>query len=206
MKLKKTVAALFLATISTVSFSQIHFGAKVGLNISQIEFSSNTGTDESPRLAPVFGAFAEISINDKFSFQPELHYSMEGTVMSGSMYFEEFDEEIDMDITFKTDYLNIPLLAKYKFGNGLCLQAGPQIGFLMKAKVTAEAEDVEATEDAEDAFESLNTSIALGAAYELKNGLGFDLRYNFGLSNVLKDSGDETGRLNTLQISAFYKF
>jgi hypothetical protein len=203
MKLKSVLVVALLAAFSTVGFSQIRYGAKLGVNLSSMKLSFDSGMDFGSRVSPVLGGFAEYDLSDKFALQAELVYSMEGSSVSGTMAEWDGDElvEYEVDGKYKLDYLNIPLLAKYKFGNGLSLLAGPQFGFLMSAK--AGDEDFE---DVKDDFNGMNTSLAIGAAYELESGLGFDLRYNMGLSNIGKDMGDETLKLNTIQISAFYKF
>lgn len=206
MKLKSVLVVALLAAFSTVGFSQIRYGAKLGANISSLKFSDDEGMDLSSRISPLLGGFLEYGLSDKFALQGELVYSNEGGKFSADTYFDGMEEPINVDYTIKNSYLNIPLLAKYKFGNGLSLQAGPQFGFLMSSKLKMEAGGEEDEQDLKDDMESMNTSIALGAAYELESGLGFDLRYNMGLSNVMKDMGDETVKQNTLQISAFYKF
>ena len=170
-----------LAMISTVSFAQVKFGVKLGTNIAN--GSGDDFEDADSRIGTVIGGFANFSIiEEKLSFQPELLYSAQGAK--------------DDESTFKADYLNVPLMMKYYFG-GLNVQAGPQVGFLMSAKV----ED----EDIKDEMKGVDFGFNLGVGYDLDFGLGFDLRYNLGLSNVF-DYDDADGKNRVIQFTVNYAF
>ena len=152
------------------------FGVKAGLNFSNVT-AKDSGVSISPDGATSFylGAVVDFELSEKFHIQPEVLYSAEG--------FEDFD----------MSFVNIPVMAKYYVAEGFNLQAGPQVGFLVDA------------EDGTDGFKSVNFGLGLGAAYEMENGLFFDTRYNFGLSNLADFDGAE---LNTkaFQIGVGYRF
>ncbi len=127
--MKKLFLFTALALLSlTISIAQVNFGAKAGVNFSDItgdDVDSFTG-----RTAFHVGVVAEIMISDMFSVQPELLYSAQGS---------DWEEDFEGD-TFSgegpIDYLNIPIMAKYYVVEGLSLEAGPQIGILLSAKYT----------------------------------------------------------------------
>lgn len=153
--------------------SDINFGLKGGLNFALIA-GDDTG-DFDGRIAFHVGAVAEFPISEKFSFQPELLYSSQGDKMTSD----------GMDIDFKFDYLNLPLLAKYYVAEGFSLEAGPQIGFLLSSKVEADGVSI----DLKDVIKGIDFGLGFGLGYKLEDGLNFAARYNLGLSNIVDNNG-----------------
>lgn len=192
-KLLFIVIILSLTLISCGTANKARIGAKAGVNFSDI-----TGDDvDSFKGLTSFhlGGVVEIPISDGFSFQPELLYSAQG-----SDY-----EESSFSGSVKADYLNVPLLAKIYVGEGLSVEAGPQVGFLMSAKDEYDGGD----EDIKDFLKSTDFGVNLGLGYRLESGLNFGARYNLGLSNV-NDSPDLDGgaeyKNGVIQVSVGYFF
>lgn len=166
-----------------VQGQELHFGVKAGANFSSLKISSEFGGG-SPDGATSFyvGGLADIGFSEKFHVQPEILYSMEGAK--------------DADIS----YLNIPVMLKYYLIEGLNIQAGPQIGFLLDA------------EGGTDGLKSSNFGINFGAAYELAGGFFVDARYNLGLSNISDIevdpgfSGDVSLKTKGFQLGVGYRF
>lgn len=192
------------ALMATGAFAQVSFGAKAGINLSKItsEMGDESETSDS-RLAPAFGAFMNYQLSDKFSIQPELMLSMEGSKD------EESEGGYSWEQTNKITFINIPVMAKANIANGLYLEAGPQLGFKMSAKYETEVSGGGESEtedgDIED-IKSMNFSLGVGAGYEMESGLGFGLRYNLGLSNMYDGEGDAEYKINTIFIGLSYKF
>ncbi len=203
--MKKLFTITMALVAFTISAQNVTFGAKAGLN-----FASMTGDDADGldgRTSFHIGVTAEIEMSDTFSIQPELLYSGQGftdsdefEVSDGSGNFDVFDA----DITAKVDYLNLPIMLKYYVSDGLSLEAGPQIGFLLSAKAKVEAEGESETEDIDD-LKSTDFAFNLGAGYKLDSGLNFGLRYSMGLTDV--PDGDSDGfKHSVLQLSVGYNF
>jgi hypothetical protein len=194
---KLFVIAALIAMVSSTSFAQVKFGVKAALNIASI--SGDDFDDADSRTGTAFGAFAQVGINDKLAFQPELLYSMQGAKFSDS----------GIDGTLKLDYLQVPLLIKYYVTEGLSINAGPQLGFLLSANYELEYDGESEEEDLKDYMNGIDFGLDFGAGYQLENGLGFDLRYNLGLSNILNedDWGDDAeGKNSVFQIAVSYAF
>ncbi len=171
------VAVIAVMGLPTMNAQDIQFGAKAGLNFATIteENTTDITTDFN------FGLLAEIPISEKFSFQPELIYSGQG---SSSVILS---------------YINVPLIGKYYVVKGLSLEAGPQIGFLL----TAENEDTNV--DAKNLFKTLDVGFNLGVGYKLNNGLFFNARYNLGVTNISNVEGVTTeNRFVQLTIGYFF--
>lgn len=197
---------IILSTMAVAAFSitahaqtpDLKLGAKAGVNFANL---SNSNGDM--KTAFHVGVLAEVFINEKFSVQPELLYSSQGTSLK-----EEFLGG-SIDVKTNLDYINIPIMAKYYLMDGLSVQAGPQVGFLVKAEGKSGGE----TQDIKDSFQSVDFGINLGAGYELPMGVFFDARYNLGLSKVNKKIEDEDFGIQpkdikngVIQISVGYKF
>lgn len=185
-----------MALVATTASAQTTFGVKAGVNFASVTGDDGEGLDG--RTSMVFGGFAKFQLTEKFAFRPELLYSMQGA--SGS----EEEEGVNVDLTVKLDYLNIPLMAKYYVSEGFSLQAGPQIGFNLSAKEKYEAMGIDVENDIED-IKGVDFGLNFGAGYELENGLGFDARYNLGLSNIGDWEGAD-GKNGVFQITVGYAF
>jgi hypothetical protein len=192
--MKKIVfVAAALLMVGIYSQAQVKFGVKAGANFYKFSGSDAKIGSVSPKFQPgvAGGVFANLTVSKQFSVQPELLFSMEG-----SKYEESGDK-----LMYKTNYLNIPVMAQYNNPSGFYAETGPQIGFLMSAK----ADDGTNTTDIKDSFKSINFSWALGAGYKLANGFGFGARYNFGLANVA-DESDTDVKLGGFHVGVFYTF
>lgn len=202
------VALAFLGIATVQAQDEVSFGAKAGLNIASL--SGDDVDDLDSRTGFHIGAVVEIPISEKFSVQPELMYSQQGAKSE-----EEFDG-VTAEGTIRLDYINIPVLAKFYVAEGFSLEAGPQFGFNAKAETEFEVSGggIEAeseTEDIKDDISGFDFGGALGAGYELNNGLFFQTRYVFGFSDVNdSDGGDEDDgdavRNGTFSVSVGFKF
>ena len=150
----------------------IVFGIKGGLNISNFigDIKDNTF-----RTSVHLGIFSEIMVNDRFSIQPEILYSGQGFSGSSEPGFSRS----------KYNYINIPVLAKIYVADRISVEAGPQIGFLLSAKERTDNDNITIKNQ-----KIVDFGLNLGLAYDLKNGVFFQTRYNLGLSNI--NSADNT--------------
>lgn len=99
------------------------------------------------------------------------------------------------------DYINIPVQWQYMFDNDFRLQTGPQVGLLMSVKAKAGGVKY----DVKDGFSNADFSWSFGTSYIPKSGLGGDLRYNLGLTDI--DKGTSVINKNSVfQLGLFYQF
>jgi hypothetical protein len=169
----KKIVIIILIVIGSIANAQkskkdegIVFGLKGGLNISNFIGDIQ---DNSIRTSVHLGIFSEIIINDKFSIQPEILYSGQGYSGSATPGFSRS----------KYDYLNLPVLAKIYVADKISIEAGPQIGFLLSAKERTSNDNATIPKQ-----KTVDLGLNLGLAYDLKNGMFFQTRYNLGLSNI----------------------
>jgi len=189
--MKKTI--IFVATLFfmlNAKSQSAHFGIKGGMNASSLNYEGNS--DMQTKIGFNAGVLAHIHTGNEFwAFQPEAYYSSEGAKSKSNS-------------NVKTDlgYLNVPVLVQYMFNNGFRLEAGPQVGFLMSAKSKVNDNST----DIKNSMQSAVFSIPAGIGYLTSTGLGFDARYNFGISNINKSTGRAKTRSNVFQFDIFYQF
>lgn len=152
----------------------VNIGIKAGINLYDY---NNSGYDQLSGLH--FGLLGHVHLNSAWAIQPELLYSNQSAKIG--------------DTNNVLDYINIPVLLQYMFDNGFRLQAGPQVGILLRA-------------DNRDAMNPTDFGISIGASYVVPaTGFGIDARYNLGLTNINKnDAVISTNR--GLQFGVYYIF
>ncbi len=187
---------IFLSVFTAAAFigqAQIKFGIKAGANFSKFSGDDAKIEDLSPkfRTGLAGGGFVNIGLNEMFSLQPELLYSMEGTT---------YKQPGDKKATYKTDYINIPVLLQYNNPSGFYAETGPQVGFLISAKIAYDGNSM----DIKDDLKTINFSWGLGAGYKLSNGLGIGARYNLGITKI--GDGDGNVKVGGFHVGLSYTF
>ncbi|MEN2414850.1 porin family protein [Flavobacterium mesophilum] len=169
-------------------------GSRLGIKAG-VNFPNNADFNENKNLIGYqIGVFSEIKMEENFGIQPELFYSTHGVRNKFIMDDIAYDNEI------KLSYLNLPILAKYFVTQGLSVQAGPQIGFLMQAKENG----INIT----DHVKTVDFGLNFGIGYNFLEYCSVDLRYNLGLSNALDyNIGDNNYKIksNVFSLAVGYK-
>jgi opacity protein-like surface antigen len=233
----KKIILTSIMLCSVFAFSQdIKFGAKVGLNLSNLRGDYPAAVNEhNSKIGFHIGGFAQYEINDKFTLQPELLFSTQGNTYGNKTYYGGGTYYDGAEYNLKLNYLNLPIILKYKIIEKLSIEIGPQIGYLMSAKTK-----VDVTEDSRDPSQNysveidmlndgvynfggttvqskasanrLDFSLNLGASYDITEKIFIEGRYNLGLSNVDKNSTNGTAtnswnmKNSVFQLSAGYRF
>ena len=188
--MKKVVLSLVVLLISASAFAQLNGGVKAGLNLADFGADAKDAFDSKSRIGFHVGGYLTFSLSDAISIQPELLYNSVGAKFEG-------DGE-DADIVM--DYISIPVMFQYNINESFNIQAGPQLGLLMSAKVKADGSSV----DIKDSFKGTDFGLNVGVGANFGK-LNATARYCLGLANTFEDSGDEKGTNNVIQISLGYK-
>lgn len=215
-KMKKLVLlslCLMVGTFITTNAQGVFkAGVKGGLNIASIGgdsyYNTTSGIDYNSRIAFHIGGFLEVPLTEKFSFQPELLYSSQG---SGYGAFGAFGFD-DTNL----GYVNVPLLGKYHIWNGISAEVGPVIGILVTANSDDDFYDPDFSDDNDfddgeiddkERYNTLDAGIAIGATYIFDFGLFAGLRFQKGILNIYDDRfTNAKGQNNVFQIFAGYSF
>ncbi len=190
--------------------TKTRFGIRAGVNLSTVNMSGGTSLSEGR----VTGANSKTSYNagvlvnvplgaSAFRFQPEVNFSSQGARLFGNNNTFSYEQDLN--------YLNIPLNFQWVAPNGIFVQTGPQVGFLMSAN-TKDATGAGAPANSENkgAFDKTDIAWSAGVGYVSRIGLGIDARYNLGLRNLREEGAPAmmqgNWRNNVGQISLLYHF
>ena len=201
MKKQVILIAVAIFSFGVMQAQDIRFGAKAGVNFAKL--TGDAIEDADGRTGFHIGGLVEFLLSDKISLQPEILYSQQGLQTKGNDGFGgEFESKL------KLDYILLPVLVKYYITEGFSVEGGPQIGFTAKSEQEFSDEDGTETFDLKDSVSGTDISIGAGLGYRLTNGVFFQARYMFGVSDVA-DDGDVFGDSLTnsvLSLSAGYSF
>lgn len=185
--MKKTALTTILLLIGVISFAQtFSFGPKAGLNISNY----TGGNIKSQALVGYhLGGILSFGFGKNFAIQPEVLFSTQGA-------------KIDNDgqkTDFKTNYVTVPVMLKFKTNGGLIITAGPQVGFLTSQNIPDQT--------IRNFAKNLDLSAGVGIGYQSRIGLGLEGRYIAGISKVGDFSGqsiDPDFKNSVIQFSLFW--
>ena len=175
---------LLLTTFANAQF-KLHVGLKGGLNFAGIDGHSKVTQDYGRRAGFHFGAFASLKIW-KVAIQPEVVFSRQG---------QSFSYNTQQNYSTKLDYINVPIMIKVYLVGGFNLQAGPQFGFLVSAKgdvINSSGPAVSTNQDIKNFVNATDLSLGFGFGWDLPRGVNIGARYNLGLSDINKNTGQPT--------------
>ncbi len=183
MKKKVLCIAILLIFGTLVSSAQdASFGIRVGANYSSISSDDIPEDLEDSRLGIVVGFLAEYPITEKLSIQPEFQFSSLG----------------NEDEALRVNYLQLPVFIKYNISEMFNVHIGPQAG--IKVWEWEDNNGIEAN------FETFNFAAVVGFGANLTENFFVDLRYGFGVSNIIEDDiTDAEGNTRNIQLSVGYK-
>jgi hypothetical protein len=167
----------------------MQLGVKGGVNFTTVVNTSGFRANFNAGIAD------NIILRKEFSVQTELVYSGQGSApaLTGG----------NASSNLHLDYLNIPVLLKYKSHSGFIAETGPQLGFLLSAREKYGSENA----DQKSRFTATDFSWAIGLGYLSKFNLGIDARFNVGISNINKDPDNSVTYHNEVfQLDLLYYF
>jgi len=193
--------ALFLASFTALS-AQINVGARVGYQLSNIYTTEGLGA-----IAPNFlnidevnvGLVVEIPVTSNFSFQPELAFTTKGFGLKQGFDAALLGVNLPASARAETRirYVEMPLLAKYKFGQDALqayVAAGPTLSYAHSGKIDTRANllvevDLGSIPINLDNINyeriDLGATVGAGLQYDFGAVVAFaDARYNRGFSEL----------------------
>jgi len=181
-------------TISTWSGDDVARLAKTlgdGLN-SEDGFTGWNFTSKS-RYGFCMGAFIRYNVRPRFSIQPELLYSLKGIKYDGGGYFLGYP--VNMDMTYRINYLEVPMLAVLSSGDqnsmGAELLFGPYLALKVSSKLKLHVEAAGESDDEEADLEDVKSGdfgVMIGVGFHVAAGIVMDARYGIGLMSVFEDT------------------
>lgn len=163
--MKKIIIILVFFTSATAFAQKFEIGAKAGANISNFTGHDSWQNAKTTSLVGFHvGGFVSFFLGNNFALQPEVLFSSQGAKYENANHKENL----------KINYINVPLMLKYRSAGGLYVEAGPQLGFKIS----------ESSSSIDSLGKSSDLSIAGGIGYHSKIGFGIGARYTAGLSKV----------------------
>ena len=172
----KKVLVLIAAAIVCISASaQVQFGAKVGVDMTNF-----WGSDVEHGMKPSYqaGLVMEYKFNPHFAIAPEVVFASQGG---------KYD-----DVTYNTNYINIPVMLKYYVSPSFSLDLGPQAGINVYSKFTVK--DMDAV-DVKDVTKGVDFGLGVGGTYNLTENAFVQARYTMGLSKAFDAGNAKNGNI-----------
>lgn len=202
---KSTLLTLVFTFLSIAIFAQtVSVGIKGGLNIANVGAPDIIETAEFiPEFRNIqtanFGLVSEIELHPNFAIQPELVFTTKGFKIREATNLDIFNVPLPLGVTAtsKFNYIEMPLLAKAKFGTGpvqAYMVAGPTFGYATggnlktSANVLIELDLYETPIDLDNiGYERFEVGGMVGGGLAFDTGGGqlfLDARYNHGFTEV----------------------
>ncbi len=216
MIMRKTLLVAATMLLSVCANAQRAVGTwtlqpKVGINIAKMTNTENGKV----RWGLVAGAELGYQASPLLSITAGALYSQQGVNSDFDVYYKNSNSQPDgrVEMTFKMDYVNIPILANFYVADGLAVKMGIQPGFLINDKVEISKfgdstetglKDFYRDANADVNISSVDFAIPLCISYEFSNVV-LDARYNLHLTNAISALGEST-KHSVFQITLGYKF
>ncbi len=207
---------------STEKGEELKIGVHAGLNLAKMQCSDD-GDDIKNRAAFHFGVSVDVPLVKSLHVITGVNFSSKGfkEEFSDELYVNGNSYDVDYNIKGKPFYLEIPVLASYRYhfndAAQLELNFGPYFAFGLGGKVNAELsvlgeseeEDVDyfGSGDDEEYFtdKRFDFGLQLGAGVTLKDHYNIGLAYQWGLINFTGDD-DYTVKQRNFMLTVGYKF
>lgn len=187
----KKIMLIVLIFAAANSFAQNYeLGVKGGVNISNFTGTSWNNASAKSLVGFHVGGFLSLFLGDNFAIQPEVLFSSQGAKY----------QDATSNQNLKVNYINVPVMLKYRFNGGFYIEAGPQIGF--------RESDLNTIGSVNSHVNNTDFSVAGGLGYHSNIGLGVGARYTAGVSKV--GNFDASNGINpdfkngVIQLSVFY--
>ena len=189
---------LFIAVIAILSSLNVNaqetpsstketsYGVTGGFHATNINFSINSdGLTEVDDLGFFIGLFAEFPLSEKFSIQPEFHYSI--------VHDEGFG--------YAFENLILPVFLKYYITEKFNVMSGLQFDYF--------------TEKDLGDIKRFGLGLGIGLGYDITDSILISSRYSFGITNRIDtsefiddfiDLNDLSAKTNIFQIGLGYRF
>lgn len=178
--------ASFFHTPDAVAQGKVRTGLKGGLNASSLFYDSQGVNNKSERIGFHAGVFAQAPLGEFFAIQPELLYMTKGASADYNVL------GFNGTNTFKLNYAELPVLATFKLGQAVELQAGPYISYLLNSNINSNGDfGTGASAINRNNFNKLDYGIAGGLnIYFGKAFIG--ARYEQGLQRIANSGAART--------------
>lgn len=182
------VIAASLLSVSNVCAQKIKYGAKLGLDLSTFY---GKDIDEYSNAGAYMGGFIGSQISDKIGVQLESLYTEVGALN---------DDNSEQNV--KLSYITIPLTCNYSLSKKGIIEFGPVFWYNVDADIKNRDNSIFNKNVTSEDVKAFGFGLIIGAEVFSNEFCGFSIRYNIGLTNIIKDSNI---RNSAIQIGLVYR-
>ncbi|MBC7884267.1 MAG: PorT family protein [Saprospiraceae bacterium] len=209
--MKNLINSFFVIIFISFSFHlTAQFGVRAGVNLTNLSVDPEAEPfSYGTKLGFGVGVFYKLRAGENLTIQPELNFMQHGSKAE----IDNLGEITEVDISF--NYLQVPVLFKYGFGNmeatNFFVQAGPYVGMGIGNVVTDAClngdcqEDEVSYGDGDDEPKNPDYGVQLGAGVNINANISADARYILGLANFSNVEG-QSAKHTGINISVGYSF
>lgn len=193
--MRKILLLLCLLVPMCLTAQDFQFGLRGGFNLGNYQGEDNGG---DYKFAGYGGALLTYYINDIWSLQTEVNYSMQG--------FR--DHVVGESIRVDLDYVTAPLLVQFTLRNyeQFKFSLGPQVGYLVRSNEDPENLYISDDADNSDSYEDFDYGAVLGLEYEINSQFYIQARYYHGISKFFnQDLVDSDAKLRVFSLGVAYR-
>lgn len=184
-------------------------GIRAGVNISNVSVSEGSGFDS--KVGFNVGVSADFPIVESFYFQSGLYFSMKG---AQNTYEDYYDDDVVKE-SWNPYYLEIPLLASYRFNfserTQLQINTGPYLAVGLGGKFKETFKEYPEDNDSWSFFGKDSNIKRFDFGWQVGAGItisriyvGFN--YGFGFVNMLKESNDYSWKNSVFSVNVGFNF
>lgn len=196
---------------STIVYSQVNkFEVGIEGGVSSVFLRGNKFAEFSEYdIREVYGGYVKYNLTNSWSFKVGVLKERKGdktelTIVNMDDVFDELQIDIPVDTYF--DYITIPILAQFTFGNSIkgFINIGPYLGYLSKQTIEYGPHILNPNVYVEDYtvnFKKQDWGITsgIGSSIDVTRNLRFtlEIRHNLGLTNVSRKPVVDDGEIQT---------
>ena len=192
--MKKVFVLIAVAIVSMSALAQVQFGAKVGVDATNFwgkGYVPSTSTVAYPvrvnhdmKFNYQVGMMMEYKFSPKFAITPEVVFAAQGgKLATENPALPAYQREV----TYTTNYINVPVMLKYYLSPAFSIDLGPQVGFNVYSK--EKVGDIE-PDNRKDFTKTVDFGVGLGGTYNLTEKAFVQARYTMGMTKVFKSNLD----------------
>jgi len=182
-----------------LGFLTLHAQSKFGAGIKagpHINIHLSLFDDDRSFVAFHGGAYAHYFIFNFLAVQPEILLALKG---------EKLDSEMGTTKWLLT-YIDVPVLLRFQIASFFSISAGPQFGYLIRAREKREVNDSKFNLGIEDRYKDFDIGLAFGTEFSLPNGIYLTPHFILGITDVNNGFyGDSEKKNSMLQLSVGYR-
>jgi len=166
--MKKSVLTVLFALFCTMSFAQLSFNVKAGLNLSSYIGDNSDHSKFKPGVRLGVGMEYQFTNTNIWSFQTGLNFISKG--VKGDGVTDAWDV---VDVTINQLYLELPLMVGARIHTAsnfdLLFKGGPYLAYGVGGKTKIDGVSEKADTFGDDGLKRFDAGLGLGVAFEFGN-------------------------------------